>query len=444
MDSSKTSPNSLLPDSGNKPLFPKNLKVHRWLRRASYILLFIVGLTIGILASHIFYRFQSDQQQSFIDSITSILNSNRETLIFWGNVFLLSLFGAFGGFLYSLQNNRIRLPFIIDHNIGLAQENSAQSSRGKELDLGVFADCLVGIGGAFVIYLIFPQQSNPQDASGLIHVAATSMLGGYGGRRILDQALANLAQQQKELKKQVEDAKVDIDTVKLQAEKDAETLKLLSRHLDKSLMLNPEEEKVLLGNITIASPITRTYIFRQTQAELFEIAQKIPKTPARTIDNPLVKLVVENARKVFKALQESDTNQDNDRYPAHVAYAEMALGAWDDAIKNLEKAQMILDHKQPDGNPDVIEQNRAVYRCNQLICRLNRDRPDDVLPTFEELKLVKSMLDKIESLADYKTLWQKIDKLLPGSDYLAVNRWLNTHQNEEPIKLWMQENNIQV
>jgi len=383
-----------------------------------YLLCFLLGLLLSLVLG---FYLSTVQGISFLVNFQGLNNSlSLEDQELLSKLLTIMGAGAFGGLLYSLQNRKLELPYISDNRPTDTNRSAATSgtnssrNNGKVINLGGVADCLVGIGGALVVFLILPgEETDP------IKRLATAMIGGYGGRGLLDQAVDSLAKKQQELQEKVDRSieeldktKDEIDADKVQADRDAKTLKLLSRHLDKSLMLAPEAEKELLDNIKLASSVTRTSIFKETQSALYQNRYAAAGSPDE--------MVVKNALKVFEALRDSDKDGSNDRYPAHIAYALMTLKQWDRAIAELENAKKALSKV---GSAGGTKQNEVVYECNQVICKLKSGAfsPSETLDFLGTLKRDLAKLDPPLSLKD-------VQQLLSSSD--------------NPIMDWLEQNNI--
>jgi uncharacterized membrane protein YeaQ/YmgE (transglycosylase-associated protein family) len=63
--------------------------------------------------------------------------------------------------------------------------------RGDKFKAGIFGDILLGLSGAFILHSLLPTDVAASDQSGLSNtaLAATGIIGGYGGRAILKFAL---------------------------------------------------------------------------------------------------------------------------------------------------------------------------------------------------------------------------------------------------------------
>jgi hypothetical protein len=299
-----------------------------------------------------------------------------------GKFLLIVIAGAFGGLLYSIQNRKLNLP--------------SYNSKTKEIELGVIADCLMGVGGALVVFLIVPGGATQLQ---LLELCATSIIGGYGGRSLIDQALDGM------LRQQVQENTKKIEADKKQAERDADTLKYLSIYLDKSLDLAPNYEETLLKNIKHTSLTIRRWVFDKTQLEFYNIRQK---EKLETLDKKLV----DNARKIFESLRDADEAKINDRYPAHVAYTLMEVKEWNEAIKQLDEAKKRL--KSPKNEGGDKRKNEIVYEVNQAVCQLNINQEDEE----KKKKIIDALFQKINEYnlptENKDNLWEIIRNSVPA------------------------------
>lgn len=160
--------------------------------------------------------------------------------------YLISSVGALGGILFSTKNRLLELP----HDDSL--------DRNK-FSLGFIADILGGVGGAYVIFLLLPfefhkvtinelDHINPvlngfEQIRILIQVIAISLIGGYGGRALIEQV-------QTELLKQELDRKLDIQSEKIEVVDNQ--LKERLNQLEQELSARRESERLNNRALVIA------------------------------------------------------------------------------------------------------------------------------------------------------------------------------------------------
>lgn len=399
----------------------------------------------------------------------------------------ISVSGAFGGLLYALQTGKLQLPYTIENtasnsvsnqafidnsNLTTSKDESLKLSEpinGRSLSLGCISDCLIGIGGAFAVFLLVPNsdtlvKANDADIHPLdIELLATTIVGGYGGRFLLDRAVNNIGRRVAETEEKLNQSIGQIQKVEQEVgrldEIEAKVKRLLSRYLDKSLGLLPEQLDELKQSIAKASSATRTDIFGIAQRVLYDnrgrsnvpidkaLAEKVAKVleaaqnrlpvDSSTTNNTLAEIVkltasmpgdvilVERTLEVFKALKETDTNS-NHRYAAHIAYAYMALEAWQDAIQALNEAIQQRD-KDPQNQSD--RGKFWVYECNRAICRIQLNQSEQNSKLVEELtQFVLQDLHVVrESLQKSKMSLKDIEQFIEGSKAIIQN-WVDLQQ----------------
>ena len=393
----------------------------------SYLFCFLLGILLSF-AFTLYLTHYDDAKWLLIIQFTGFTENLKQDV---GAIIPILIFGAFGGLLYSLRERKMELPYISQSAFSPTKEKTApnqstvstgESFKGEIINLGIVADCLAGIGGALGIFLILPIDEIKNIS--LLKLLATAMIGGYGGRSLLDRALDNILQKQEELAKEQKKTEEHLKNQEEQSKKDSETIRQLSRYLDSSLTLSPKEEQDLLENIKMTSREVRFgTIFKNAQSALYENSSKK--------DNPLAKEVVKNALKVFESLRDSDENKDNDRYPAHVGYAHMALGEWKEAIEQLDIAKATLNNSQRGEK----KRDDWVYESNRVICKVNLDK-DNVTGNLELLKSLHDGLNAFQ-LAE-ETIWDRVDGLLSrekgNSD---IHKWLNENRDNLEVQQWL-------
>jgi len=166
---------------------------------------------------------------------------------------VLAVAGWVGGLLYGLRGHELLLP--------------GRTPQGT-YSLGFVADCLYGVAGAFVIFLIVPGDFDPGVPWTWIKILGLGLIGGYGGRGVIDQALS---QAFKDLER-----KVDQSEIERQAS--AEALRLATRQLTDDI---PEvNERELEAAILSASPamaielLHRARDFRRQNAKNGELVRR--------------------------------------------------------------------------------------------------------------------------------------------------------------------------
>lgn len=324
-------------------------------------------------------------------------------------LFLLTLAGASGGLAYAMRNRELELPRRTENIV----------------NPGWLGDCFFGVSGAYVIALIMPgnfPSTNEPSVNLTIQILATGIIGGYGGRSIMDRVLDDILKQQEVLEKKVEGNRERINRsigemkqVKEQVESGAKAMDLLERYFDETLNLLDEQVEQLKELIKNASPSERAIVFLEAK-EVREVnAQGGKQKP----------WMVERTIPVFEALMKDDA--ENHRIHAQLGYALQGKiqPDWLRAEAELSRAIEIRD-KSTDRN-----ENFWVYEFNRAICRINLD---------ENFKKDKPSIPKVyESvLQDFITASKPKYGVTNQPEYLA--RLGNI--TREKISKWFTLNNI--
>ncbi|MGK7915808.1 MAG: glycoside hydrolase family 19 protein [Prochloraceae cyanobacterium] len=248
----------------------------------------------------------------------------------------LTIAGALGGILYSiLLDGALELP---------TWENG-----GKSLKPGFIGEVFVGIGGAFTAYIFIPAAVKAGDDKEII-IFVIGMVGGYGGKAILNAALnrvikrideADLVAEEKErLAQQVD-----------QLNEDKSLIKLVNRQINEGLPSS--EVYVLSEKIKNAS--------EDLKQQVFMMAKDIRRLSWRT---KAFKSQIPRTIPIFQALVDSAPK--NDQYHAQLAYAykDSDPPRLDESISHLNQA-IQLRGTQIVGTTWKYELNRALARIIQ-------------------------------------------------------------------------------
>jgi len=293
--------------------------------------------------------------------------------------FFITFAGAFGGMLYTFRDGGLEIPHKVEGQY--------------RYNLGWISDCLYGVAGAYVVFLLVPMniggQSNFDPLSGLmidqIKFFALALVGGYGGRSLVDRAFANMEKKIDQVQQATEKAAAEKET-------DALALELVQHHLD-----DDEEEAQpldqLKNKISAASRRVRFDIFIQARAIRTSTWKNNPSLMARTIP-------------IFEALIENDAGVKYHRNHAQLGYALKDRGGlnsshndWQGAYEQLDKAIRLRDEegttlRRSDGSPAFL-----MYEFNRAICaiKLSKDTAsivDDLQAACARKSLRKSILDE--------------------------------------------------
>lgn len=266
--------------------------------------------------------------------------------------FAVSLAGMFGGFLFGIRDRRLVLPKL--------------NSDGT-FNPGWIADCLYGVAGAWVIFLIIPGTFAFSSGWEIIKVLATAAVGGIGSRAIISQALNETVKKQLEdkieagnetVKKLEESVQKSIEEGKTQQETDAKALALVSRHLDKTTSTSDVKIPELKEAIIAASPSVKVQIFYMAHDLRSETWDANKSLMERTIP-------------VFEALIESDKDNLFHRNHGQLGYAlkDKTHPEYARASAVLTKA-IELRGKRAKPEPDRFK----LYELNRAICNILLDQ----------------------------------------------------------------------
>ena len=386
------SPNSPLaaPDRSPKPSRKK------WL----YLLYFLLGILasfgIGYATSYLIHV----QPQTIELRIPAADFFTKEVRL----VLAVILAGGLGGLLYSLQSGKLELPRIE------AAENSCH--------LGWIGDCLIGVGAAFVIFLIVPGGDNffkdPQSSPWDIEILATSIIGGYGGRSLLDRALDELLKKQEKIESklsesanQIEEMKAGVTQVENQGELDAKALAMVDRHLDKNHGLLPAAIADLKTAILDSSAPVKVAVFYRAK----RVREDNWKQPEQ-------KVLMARTIPIFEALIDSDSEG---RF--HRNHGQLAYALKDSPTPNLARAEAELS-RAIEIRDRREQKNFQLYEFNRIICRIQQD--ENFLnnqPSSPQLqKAIQQDLRTVKASDLEERLQEKeIEKVQPIAQWLQLN-----------------------
>ena len=302
----------------------------------------------------------------------------------------LTLAGALGGILYSiLLDGALELPTWVD--------------GGKKFRPGFIGEVFVGIGGAFTAYIFIPDAlKTANDKEIVIFVAG--LVGGYGGKAVLNAALKRVikrideadlvAEEQERLAQQVN-----------QLNEEQNLIKLVNQQINEGLP--PSEVYGLSEKIKNAS--------EELKQEVFMMAKESRRLSWRT---KAFKSKIPLTIPIFQALVDSDPK--NDKYHAQLAYAykDSDPPRLDESISHLNQA-IQLRGTQMVGNTWKYELNRALARIIQ------EEQNSTASPWREEILADLLSVDRNYGLA--KVLIESEDEVvdIPLKDWLGNNQdWI--------------------
>ncbi|WP_287717338.1 hypothetical protein [Microcystis sp. M31BS1] len=336
------------------PPFPKT---------TNFILTFLLGLGMALgFAKLISFTSSASNNAAKISDLQGYLQ--------WFNgintIYLsLVLAGGLGGLLYSiLLDGELELP-------------SWSKKNPNNLNPGFLGEIFVGIGGSLIAYQFLPQELRKTGDPGLeITIFVTGLVGGYGGKAILDAALkkvinrietADLAKEKAESQaKELEERKHILDLVNLQIQEG----------------LNLSELSELQEKLEAAS--------ENVKERAFNLAHDARSLGRRTLT---FKDRVNRTIPIFEALVASDNN--NPSYNAELGYAYISSQPpdLDKAISYLDRA---IELRIPGAS---TEQDSWKYEINRAIARIglgNSQSRDDILKDLFAVEQRKGLAQAID------------------------------------------------
>jgi predicted chitinase/tetratricopeptide (TPR) repeat protein len=298
-----------------------------------------------------------------------VQNSHGEAAVFFNfldPLYLnLTLAGLLGGLLYSiLLDQKLELP----------------SWDGNALKPGFLGEIFVGISGAFIAYSFLPEilknpaTSNDSNLSLLAFV--TGVVGGYGGKAILDTALNKVI-------KQIETADKEKEIAESQA-KELEEKTYIRNLVNQQIQegLNQSELSEMQEKLESASD--------DVKERAFNLAHDARSLGRRTLT---FKDRVNRTIPIFEALVASDNN--NASYNAELGYAYISSQPpdLDKAISYLDRAiELRIPGASTEGDSWKYEMNRAIAR----IGLGNSQSRDDILKDLFAVEQRKGLAQAID------------------------------------------------
>jgi len=307
------------------------------------------------------------------------LNTNANPFI------IIILAGAFGGLLYTARDSGIEIPHRDPENKHI-------------IKLGWVADCAYGIAGAFVVFLILPTEIaivNSEQTSllssissiGLVKLIAISLVGGYGGRSLVDRALENIAKKADEAK---EEAKAATEKIIQKEEIDTVALELVQLQLDEG-----EEEQdtsKLKDSIKKASRSARFEIFKEAQMARKKANQKNSS------------LLMKRTIPLFEALIENESREKYHRNHAQLAYALKDKGGADDSKNDWKRAYEELSAAIQLRNDDGAK-GFKMYEFNRALCAIKLGlKPKKIIDDIKIAAEVNYLYEAMKKNDDF-TKW---------------------------------------
>ncbi|GCA92612.1 D-Ala-D-Ala carboxypeptidase family metallohydrolase [Microcystis aeruginosa] len=298
-----------------------------------------------------------------------VQNSHGEAAVFFNfldPLYLnLTLAGLLGGLLYSiLLDQKLELP----------------SWDGNALKPGFLGEIFVGISGAFIAYSFLPEiltnPAPPNDSNLSLLAFVTGVVGGYGGKAILDTALNKVI-------KQIETADKEKKIAESQA-KELEEKTYIRNLVNQQIQegLNQSELSEMQEKLESATD--------DVKERAFNLAHDARSLGRRTLT---FKDRVNRTIPIFQALVASDNN--NPSYNAELGYAYISSQTpdLDKAISYLDRAiELRIPGASTEGDSWKYEMNRAIAR----IGLGNSQSRDDILKDLFAVEQRKGLAQAID------------------------------------------------
>jgi predicted chitinase/tetratricopeptide (TPR) repeat protein len=278
----------------------------------------------------------------------------------------LVLAGALGGLLYSiLLDGELELP-------------SWSKKNPNNLNPGFLGEIFVGIGGSLIAYKFLPQELGKPGLE--ITIFVTGLVGGYGGKAILDAALSKVIDRIKT----ADLAKEKAESQSKELEEKTYIRNLVNQQIQEGL--NQSELSELKEKLEGASDDVKKIVFN--------LAHDARSLGRRTLT---FKDRVNRTIPIFEALVASDNN--NPSYNAELGYAYISSQPPDlnQAISYLDRAiELRIPGSSTEGDSWKYEMNRVIAR----IGLGNSQSRDDILKDLfavEQRKRLAQAIDEYES-----------------------------------------------
>ncbi|MEM9449374.1 MAG: transglycosylase SLT domain-containing protein [Cyanobacteria bacterium P01_E01_bin.6] len=231
-------------------------------------------------------------------------------------VFVLTFSGILGGVLYTI---------VVDGIVELPRF----SEDGYSFEAGLFGDILLGIAGAF-IFEFLTSSIQASAGSSFVMSAAKGMIGGYGGKALMNVALNKFLRRFEEMKEEKEVAEKEVAQLQRRLLEGQRLLDQLNVHIkDGSSALELEE---LIYGIQ--------HVAKEERTQIFSITREFRSMSSRS---DVFKVRTQRTIPIFEALVSTDPG--NHEYHAQLAFAykDTAEPKFHRAIEHLNQAIRLRD-----------------------------------------------------------------------------------------------------
>jgi hypothetical protein len=296
--------------------------------------------------------------------------------------------GMFGGFLFGIRDKKLTLPH--------------WHSR-HTIDSGFVGDCLFGLAGGFLVFILLPGnfEFNIAKPEEIIKIVAVAVVGGYGGRALVEKVLAQ----------QFYELESDVQELREQSKLSGTAIALLQQHFDDDLDTPPIQEADLKEAVKNASSSVKVLAFDMAHSFRKKHYEKRPDLIVRAIP-------------VFEALIEDDQNDEFHRNHGDLGYTykDKVHPEWPKAEAELTRAIEIRDRQQVEGF--------LLYELNRAMC---------LIQLGANLDAIKRDLENVLRYGPKNGEW--VRQPHPRKAKILLT-WLR--ENEPLLHSWLAEHDIQL
>ena len=364
----------------------KQVRIERWkqyrgpaYRRWRVYSTFLTGFAIGLF--YVLLVSGSWPSRGFLDT----------------RVLVLIFSGILGGVIYTIVvDGHVEMPRFV-------------AGKGDKFEAGLFGDILLGIAGAVVLDFIAQSLSPGKVLTENLEVAAAGIVGGYGGRAILQFALQRVFK--------------DIDLLEADRQRylQANLQANLQRRLERmdSLELVAQLNKQIESGLSVAELGRLTAEIKQAELgdrkRIYKLASEF-RRKAKQLGEPAQ---VDRSIPIFEALVESEPQ--NHQYYAELAFAykDSESSDWVQVIQYLDRAIALRGNEQR-ANTWNYELSRAITR---IQAAYSTTGTYDFDPAVHE-RIIADLLSVAEIYNLENILKAASDEMLP----LPVMNWMQHNQ----------------
>jgi hypothetical protein len=324
--------------------------------------------------------------------------------------FLVIIGGAYGGLIYGISRNRgVIIPHFQD------QQDKADSTTFKKLDLGWLGHILVGIGGGIIIFNLIPQtdpdifaqlfQSSAdfgKIASLLMKVLALSLIGGFAGISLFDEAAKRISQELEDVRSQANANKGLINQLNGESDLEEQIQYLLNPMTNSSVPPLTESQSLEFKQAVIIAPLyLRNKVFERLQRAHGQhlITGNDPPLSKPEIQNRMV--LQQCLQTGFVSLVAAAEEQEKKklppdlckhRYQAHNGFIQIQIALGNEAL-GLQGNNGQLWRQGEEDLDDAILSRDKIPGCNEIywyynfqrmLCRFKLGKPNQVTDEINE------------------------------------------------------------